>query len=135
MPLQPIAPGDFTKVAVGIDRPEDVVIAKDGRVFASDHQCAVAEILPRAAQVVGLQQQALYRGQQRLAGWREPRQAFAGAHEDLHPQLFFQLADLAADARLRGVQQVRHFGQVEAPSARLAHRAQLLEIHKNTKKI
>ncbi len=46
MPLQPIAPGDFTKVAVGIDRPEDVVVAKDGRVFASDHQCAVAEILP-----------------------------------------------------------------------------------------
>jgi gluconolactonase len=46
MPLQPIAPGAFTKVAVGIDRPEDVVVAKDGRVFASDHQCAVAEILP-----------------------------------------------------------------------------------------
>lgn len=46
MPLQPIAPGDFTRVAVGIDRPEDVVVAKDGRVFASDHQCAVAEILP-----------------------------------------------------------------------------------------
>lgn len=45
MPLQPIAPGDFTRVAVGIDRPEDVVVAKDGRVFASDHQCAVAEIL------------------------------------------------------------------------------------------
>ena len=46
MPLQPIAPGDLTKVAVGIDRPEDVVVARDGRVFASDHQCAVAEILP-----------------------------------------------------------------------------------------
>ena len=46
MPLQPIAPSAFTKVAVGIDRPEDVVVAKDGRVFASDHQCAVAEILP-----------------------------------------------------------------------------------------
>jgi gluconolactonase len=46
MPLQDIAPGAFTKVAVGIDRPEDVVVSKDGRVFASDHQCAVAEILP-----------------------------------------------------------------------------------------
>ena len=46
MPLQTIAPSAFTKVAVGIDRPEDVVVAKDGRVFASDHQCAVAEILP-----------------------------------------------------------------------------------------
>lgn len=46
MPLQPIALSAFTKVAVGIDRPEDVVVARDGRVFASDHQCAVAEILP-----------------------------------------------------------------------------------------
>ena len=46
MPLQSIAPSAFTKVAVGIDRPEDVVVAGDGRVFASDHQCAVAEILP-----------------------------------------------------------------------------------------
>ena len=36
----------FTKIAVGIDRPEDVVVGKDGRVFASDHQCAVAEIHP-----------------------------------------------------------------------------------------
>ncbi|HEX6866182.1 MAG TPA: SMP-30/gluconolactonase/LRE family protein, partial [Caulobacteraceae bacterium] len=34
----------FTKIAQGIDRPEDVVVGKDGRVFASDHQCAVAEI-------------------------------------------------------------------------------------------
>ena len=36
----------FQKIAVGIDRPEDVVVGKDGRVFASDHQCAVAEIHP-----------------------------------------------------------------------------------------
>lgn len=36
----------FEKVARGIDRPEDVVVGKDGRVFASDHQCAVAEIHP-----------------------------------------------------------------------------------------
>lgn len=46
MPLSPIAPSAFTKVAVGIDRPEDVVVGADGRVFASDHQCAVAEIFP-----------------------------------------------------------------------------------------
>lgn len=39
-------PADFSKIAVGIDRPEDVVVGKDGRVFASDHQCAVAEIHP-----------------------------------------------------------------------------------------
>lgn len=46
MPLQPIAPQSLQKIAVGIDRPEDVVVGPDGRVFASDHQCAVAEILP-----------------------------------------------------------------------------------------
>ncbi|UTP38951.1 SMP-30/gluconolactonase/LRE family protein [Phenylobacterium sp. LH3H17] len=44
MPLAPIPPSAFTKIAVGIDRPEDVVVSRDGRVFASDHQCAVAEI-------------------------------------------------------------------------------------------
>lgn len=46
MPLAPIPTEAFTKIAVGIDRPEDVVVGRDGRVFASDHQCAVAEILP-----------------------------------------------------------------------------------------
>lgn len=44
MPLAPIATTAFTRIAVGIDRPEDVVVGPDGRVFASDHQCAVAEI-------------------------------------------------------------------------------------------
>lgn len=44
MPLTPIPTDDFQKIAVGIDRPEDVVVGRDGRVFASDHQAAVAEI-------------------------------------------------------------------------------------------
>lgn len=46
MPLAPIPASAFQKIAVGIDRPEDVVVGPDGRVFASDHQCAVAEIFP-----------------------------------------------------------------------------------------
>jgi gluconolactonase len=46
MPLAPIPNAAFSKIAVGIDRPEDVVVGPDGRVFASDHQCAVAEIFP-----------------------------------------------------------------------------------------
>jgi gluconolactonase len=41
-----IAVTEFQKIAQGIDRPEDVVVGPDGRVFASDHQCAVAEIHP-----------------------------------------------------------------------------------------
>jgi len=46
MALARIPATAFSKIAVGIDRPEDVVVGKDGRVFASDHQCAVAEIHP-----------------------------------------------------------------------------------------
>ncbi|WP_334164812.1 SMP-30/gluconolactonase/LRE family protein [Phenylobacterium sp.] len=45
MPLQPIPVSAFEKIALGIDRPEDVVVGKDGRVFAADHQCAVAELM------------------------------------------------------------------------------------------
>lgn len=46
MPIAPIPTSAVSKIAVGIDRPEDVVVGKDGRVFAADHQCAVAEIFP-----------------------------------------------------------------------------------------
>jgi gluconolactonase len=45
MPLEPIPTSAFEKIALGIDRPEDVVVAKDGRVYASDHRCAVAELM------------------------------------------------------------------------------------------
>jgi gluconolactonase len=37
---------DFRKIALGIQRPEDVVVSKSGRVFASDYQACVAEIFP-----------------------------------------------------------------------------------------
>ncbi|HEY8574295.1 SMP-30/gluconolactonase/LRE family protein [Phenylobacterium sp.] len=46
MPLEPIPTAQIRKIAEGIDRPEDVVVARDGRVFAADHQCAVAQIHP-----------------------------------------------------------------------------------------
>ncbi len=46
MTLSTISLSDMTKVAIGIDRPEDVVVSRSGRVFASDHHCAVAEIHP-----------------------------------------------------------------------------------------
>lgn len=44
MTVPKMNPSDFEKIAVGIDRPEDVVVGKDGRIFASDHQSSVAEI-------------------------------------------------------------------------------------------
>lgn len=49
MPLPSIPIAAFEKIALGIDRPEDVVVDREGRVFASDHQCAVAELLPGGA--------------------------------------------------------------------------------------
>ena len=46
MPLARLQLSDFAKVAEGIERPEDVVVSRDGRVFASVHDATVAEILP-----------------------------------------------------------------------------------------
>lgn len=44
MPLTPIATEAFSKVGIGLDRPEDVVVSKEGRVFASEHRCTIAEL-------------------------------------------------------------------------------------------
>lgn len=46
MPSLAMRPEDFVPIAAGIDRPEDVVVSRAGRVFAADHQCCVAEIHP-----------------------------------------------------------------------------------------
>ena len=44
MPLSQVPLDAFRKTAVGIKRPEDVMCLRDGRVFASHHDGAVAEI-------------------------------------------------------------------------------------------
>jgi gluconolactonase len=46
MPLAPIPLASLRKVGVGLERPEDVVVSRDGRVWASDQASACAEILP-----------------------------------------------------------------------------------------
>lgn len=46
MPLARLETSRFQILAKGIRRPEDVVVSRAGRVFASEHDCAVAEILP-----------------------------------------------------------------------------------------
>jgi gluconolactonase len=46
MPLSPIPLSSCRKVGVGLLRPEDVVVGRDGRVWASDQQSACAQILP-----------------------------------------------------------------------------------------
>ena len=46
MRLEPLPLSAFEKIAIGIARPEDVVVAADGRVFATTVEAAAAEILP-----------------------------------------------------------------------------------------
>jgi gluconolactonase len=46
MPLTPISLDSVRKIGVGLQRPEDVVVSRDGRVWASDQASACAEILP-----------------------------------------------------------------------------------------
>ena len=46
MPLSAIELSSMEKYGRGLDRPEDVVVSRAGRVFASDQQSAVAEIFP-----------------------------------------------------------------------------------------
>ena len=45
MPLTPIPLSALTKRGVGLKRPEDVVVSRDGHVWASDEASACAEIL------------------------------------------------------------------------------------------
>jgi gluconolactonase len=44
MPLTVITLDRLEKFGQGVDRPEDVVVGRDGRVWASDQQCACAQI-------------------------------------------------------------------------------------------
>ncbi len=46
MPLTPIRQDQLSKVGVGVQRPEDVVVSRDGRVWMSDQASAAAEALP-----------------------------------------------------------------------------------------
>ncbi|HYB97798.1 MAG TPA: SMP-30/gluconolactonase/LRE family protein [Candidatus Limnocylindrales bacterium] len=45
MPLEPIVLDSVKKIGLGLQRPEDVVVSRDGRVWASDQASACAEIL------------------------------------------------------------------------------------------
>ena len=46
MPLAPIPLASLRKVGLGLQRPEDVVVGPDGRVWAADQASACAEVLP-----------------------------------------------------------------------------------------
>ena len=46
MPLRAIPVSELTKVGIGVQRPEDVVVSQDGRVWLSDQASACAEARP-----------------------------------------------------------------------------------------
>jgi gluconolactonase len=46
MPLSAISLDSVRKLGIGLQRPEDVVVSREGRVWASDQLSACAEILP-----------------------------------------------------------------------------------------
>ena len=46
MPLAPIPVASLKKMGLGLKRPEDVVVGRDGRVWASDQASACAEVRP-----------------------------------------------------------------------------------------
>ncbi len=46
MSLTPIRKDQLSKVGVGVQRPEDVVVSRDGRVWMADEASAAAEALP-----------------------------------------------------------------------------------------
>jgi len=46
MPLTQIPLSACRKLGVGVQRPEDVVVGRDGRIWASDQQSACAQLLP-----------------------------------------------------------------------------------------
>jgi gluconolactonase len=46
MPLNQLDLSTFTKIGEGVERCEDVVVFKDGRVFCSEQNCGVAELHP-----------------------------------------------------------------------------------------
>jgi len=81
-----------------------------------------------ALDVLDLLQRAARRGDHRLAGRRDRRDAFARPHENTDAELVFQLADLLADPGLRREQRgsrVRHVEPVIDDGAQIA---QLLEV-------
>ena len=87
------------------------------------------KLLGCLAQVAAVLQDTFDDGQHVVAGFRHTRQPLARTHKQGDTQLILQLADLPTYPWLRGVQHMRHLGQVEAAAYGFPHGAQLLEVH------
>lgn len=64
-----------------------------------------------------------------LARFGDALEPLAVAREDVHAQFFFQFDDGLGHARLRRVQRLRGFGQVEIAARGFLNEAELVQIH------
>ena len=83
------------------------------RVGSGDGEHArsvIGEEIRQTTHVAGLVEDPLSDGQQCLARLRHPKQTLAATDKNLYPQFLFQLANMAADARLGCIKHVSDFG-------------------------
>ena len=95
----------------------------------------IGEEIRQATHVAGLVEDPLSDGEQCLTRLRHAEQPLAATDKDLYAQLLFQLADMAADAGLRGIKHIGDLGQVVVPPGRLTDNFKLLEIHDSLRRI
>ena len=95
----------------------------------------IGEEIRQATHVAGLVEDPLSDGEQCLTRLRHAEQPLAATDKDLYAQLLLQLADMAADAGLRGIKHIGDLGQVVVPPGRLTDNFKLLEIHDSLRRI
>ena len=100
-----------------------------GRGDGQGAELVVGELLAGPLQVLRLGQHALGDRHHRLAGLGDRGQALAVAHEDLHPELVLEGADLLGNPGLGGMQRLGGFGDVQAAAGHFGEATQLLELH------
>ncbi len=95
----------------------------------------IGKEIRQATDIAGLVEDPLSDGQQRFTWLRHAKQALAATDKNLNAKLLFQLANMAADTRLGGVEHIGDFGQVIVPPGRLTDNFKLLEIHDSLRRI
>ncbi len=112
------------------DRPGQRVARLGMRGGDGEGACAVVrELRAGALQVRGLGEDALGDRQHRAPGLGDRGEALAVAHEDLHPQLAFEVLDLARDPGLRGMQRFGGGRDAQVAPGDFGEVAKLLELH------
>ena len=102
---------------------------------SEDARSVIGKEIRQATNITGLVEDPLSDGQQGFSRLRHAKQTLAATDKNLYPQFFFQLADMATDAGLRGIKHIGDLGQVVVPPGRLTDNFKLLEIHDSLRRI